>query len=255
MHRTTRAANALLGALLLAAAAPHYARGGVGEPATGPAGARATSQPAVSDAALNTALEAAQSTLFGPALDEILRSVASRFSSVTVSTEPGNPVWNKLTLNGPGKRIDAIRFRVPDGEPRDLLWAMISNELRYEWHICTVDGEPMRGFSRNWYYKPDAILGARTPKGAKDLMLQTLPASSLRPGAEYLIWFKFRHEKPRPTYVALGLLAAADPATIDAPEQVVRALSLSPYGDPIDAIATDVTPTIRPASRPRPRKK
>ena len=207
-----------------------------------------TTRPAVTDAQLDAALEATRNAVLSPTFEQTLRSVASRFTSITVSTEPGHAYWNKLSLNGRGHWIDAIRFRVPDGAPRDLLWAMISNETRYEWYIFTVDGEPMKGFARNWYYTPQDILGQRTPKGAKDLMLQTLPASSLRPGAEYVIWLKFRHGKPRPTYIALSLLPAAeDSAALDAPDHVVRAMGFSPVGDPIDRTAIDLTP---PATKP-----
>jgi hypothetical protein len=185
------------------------------------------------------------------AFDETLRGVAARFPLVSVSTAPGAAVWNKMTLNRRAKWIDAFRFRVPDGEPRDLLWAVISNETRYEWYIFAADGQPMKGFARNWYYKPQDILGDRTPAGAKDLMLQTLPASCLRPGAEYVIWMKFRHGKPRPTWVAISLLPAApDPATIDAPEYIVRSLGLSAVGDPIAMTAIDLTPATQPATKP-----
>ena len=233
------------GVVLLIATTATEVRAGVVDPSTRPA----TTQPLPSDEALDAALESTRNAVNSPQFDATLRSVASRFPLLSVSTEPGSAIWNKLTLNRRGKWIDAIRFRVPEGEPRDLLWAMISNETRYEWYIFAVDGQPMTGFSRNWYYKPQDVLGDRTPAGAKDLMFQTLPASCLRPGAEYVIWLKFRHGKPRPTYVALNLLpAAADPATIDAPEHVVRSLGLSRVGDPIAVTAVDLTPTTRPAN-------
>jgi hypothetical protein len=226
--------------------------GGVVDPSTRPA----TTQRVPTDAELDAALEATRNAVNSPEFDATLRSVASRFPLLSVSTEPGNAIWNKLTLNRREKWIDAIRFRVPEGEPRDLLWAMISNETRYEWYIFAVDGQPMKGFSRNWYYKPQDVLGDRTPAGAKDLMFQTLPASSLRPGAEYVIWLKFRHGKPRPTYIAINLLpAAADPASIDAPENVVRALGLSHMGEPIAVTAVDLTPATRPAKPAKARAK
>ncbi len=217
------------------------------EPATRPTEAAAP----VPDSALDAALEATRTGVSGQASDAILRGVAPAFPLVTVSTEPGHAIWNKLALNRRGKWIDAFRFRVPDGEPRDMLWSFISNETRYEWYIFAVDGQPMKGFARNWYYKPQDILGERIPKGAKDLVLQTLPASCLRPGAEYVIWIKFRHGKPRPTYVAINLVpAVADRATIDAPEHIVRVLGLSRIGDPITTTAIDAMATTRPVTEP-----
>ena len=215
---------------------------GAGVPAT---------QPSVSDAQFDAAMEFARTSLQGPAFDAAVRSVAPRFPVVNVCTEPGMTYWTKVTLNRRGKQVDAFRFRVPDDQPRDLVWAMLSNETRYEWHILAVDGEPMRGFSRNWYYKPQDVLGQRAPRAVKDLMFQSLPAAHLRPGAEYLIWLKVRHANPRPTYVALNLVpAAADPATIDAPDYIVRTLGLSPAGEQIDAIAVDLTPSTQPSPMP-----
>ncbi len=122
----------------------------------------------------------------------------------------------------------------------------MSSENRYEWYILAVDGQPMKGFARNWYYPPRTILGERAPAEAKDLVLQTLPASCLRPGAEYLVWIKFHHEKPMPLYIAINLPPAAnDPATIDAPDHIVRALGLSGIGDKITGIPVDVAPTTQ----------
>lgn len=243
----TRRMQRLLWVVLLSnlvAAAPAVA-GIVAEPATRPTVEAAP----VTDAVLDTALDATRNGVSGTASDAILRGVAPAFPLVTVSTEPGHAIWNKLALNRRGKWIDAFRFRVPDGEPRDMLWSFISNETRYEWYIFAVDGQPMKGFARNWYYKPQDILGERIPKGAKDLVLQTLPASCLRPGAEYVIWIKFRHGKPRPTYVAINLIpAVADPATIDAPEHIVRVLGLSRIGDPIATTAIDAMATTRPVT-------
>jgi hypothetical protein len=214
-----------------------------------------TTAPAISDAVLDAALDATRNAVQSATFDATLRSVASRFPLIPVSTAPGQPIWNKLLLNQRAKWIDAFRFRVPNGPPRDMLWSFISNETRYEWYIFAVDGQPMQGFARNWYYKPQDLLGDRTPAGAKDLVLQTLPAANLRSGAEYVIWLKFRHGKPRPTYVAINLLpASADPAAIDAPDYIVREMGLNPAGDPIAVTAIDHTPATKPTTMPKPKK-
>ena len=207
----------------------------------------ATRQAVISDAAFEQALDRAmQMQQHDRTFDEILQSVAPRFPLVTVSSEPGQCVWNKVTLNRLGKQVDAFRFRMPAGEPRDLVWCFLCNDLRYEWYILPVSGR-MTGFRRNWYYKPQTILGDRTPKGSKDLALQALDAASFEPGGEYLIWFDFRHKKPMPMYLAINLLPAAqDPATIESPEHITRALGLSPVGDPIAAIAIE-PPSTQPS--------
>lgn len=204
-------------------------------PATRPA----TTQ-AISDAAFEAAIESAmRRQLHDRGFEEILQSVASRFPLVTVSTEPGHSIWNKVTLNRLGKQVDAFRFRTPPGEARDMVWCFLCNDLRYEWYIIPVSGQ-MTGFRRNWYYKPEPILGNRVPKGIKDLVLQSLDAASFQPDTEYLVWMEFRHAKPMPTYLAINLLPAAkDPATIEAPDYILRSLGLSSMGPAIDAIAID----------------
>ena len=214
-------------------------------PTTRPATTQAAA--VISDAAFEGALDRAMILQqHDRTFEEILQSVAPRFPLVTVSTEAGQCVWNKVTFNRLGKQVDAFRFRMPDGERRDMLWCFLCNDLRYEWYIIPVSGR-MTGFRRNWYYKPETILGARTPKGVKDLVLQSLDAASFEPGGEYLVWIEFRHKKPMPTYLAINLLPASrDPTAIEAPEFIARALGLSPVGDPISAIA--VEPTTQPSS-------
>jgi hypothetical protein len=229
----------LLGVLLIAVIAP--------APTTG---AEPTTRP-VTDKELDAALDIASREQLGEDFDGLIQSVASRFPLVTVSTEPGQSVWNRLNLNSRGKKVDGFRFRVPAGEPRDMLWAFISVDLRYEWYILPLSGKT-EGFNRNSYYKPQDVLGDRAPAGSKDLVLQSLPASSLKPGDEYLVWIRLRHAKPRATYVAINLLPAAeDPTTIEAPEHIARSLGLSRAGDPIAVIAVDVAPTTQPATQKR----
>jgi hypothetical protein len=200
----------------------------------------ATTQAAISDAAFEAAIDRAmQKQLHDRGFEEILQSVAPRFPLVSVGTEPGQCVWNKVTLNRLGKQVDAFRFRTPADAPRDMVWCFLCNDLRYEWYIIPLSGQ-MTGFRRNFYYKPEPILGTRTPKGIKDLVLQSLDAASFQSDTEYLVWMEFRHAKPMPTYLAIDFLPAAkDPATIEAPDYILRALDLSPMGPSIDAIAID----------------
>ena len=219
------------------------------QPATQPA----TTAPAISDAAFVAALEAADGQpVQNHAFEQILQSVSPRFPLVSVSTEAGQPAWQKVTLNRRGKQVDAFRIRVPDGEPRDLFWVFLCNDLRYEWQIIPAAASEgrMGGFRRNWYYKPQDILGDRVPGPSKDLVLQSLDAASFKPGCEYLIWFKFRHAKPMPMYVAITFLpAAADPMSIESSSHIASAMGLSRAGGQIAEIAKDVNPTTRPARK------
>src|SRR5687768_8674038 len=51
-----------------------------------------------------------------------LQSVAARFSVVEPATQPASGAWRDVALNTRGKKVDAFRFRVPEGEKRDLFW-------------------------------------------------------------------------------------------------------------------------------------
>ena len=55
------------------------------------------------------ALEATRNAVNSPEFDATLRSVASRFPLLSVSTESGSAIRNKLVLNRREKWIDAIR--------------------------------------------------------------------------------------------------------------------------------------------------
>src|SRR5215204_3641225 len=72
--------------------------------------------PGITDAQFDKALAAAAAETQGAAFTTPLQSVAPRFREVPTAPEPGKPLWHKLTLNARGKKLDAIRFRVPEGE-------------------------------------------------------------------------------------------------------------------------------------------
>src|SRR5687768_12208134 len=87
--------------------------------------APATTAPAVSDEAFDAALETSAAAKAGtPEFVTPLQSVASRFTSIEPATQPASGAFRDVQLNTRGKKVDAIRFRVPEGEKRDLFWAV-----------------------------------------------------------------------------------------------------------------------------------
>ena len=146
-NRTPRPVAVL--ALALAAFAARAA-----EPAAGPG---------ITDAQFDKALTAAAAEEQGAAFTTPLQSVAPRFREVPVSPEPGKPLWHKLTLNARGRKIDAIRFRVPEGEPRGMAWAFIPPDNLAGWYIIPTAGEMDGGFQK--FFRPSArkVLGAKPP--------------------------------------------------------------------------------------------
>lgn len=171
----------------------------------------ATTQPAaVTDDAFDAALEKAASA--EPGSEEFvaaLQSVAPRFEAIQPSTEPGAGAWNKVTLNARGKRVDAIRFRVPEGERRDLFWALSFPKSMDRWYIAPAEGPAGQGFSSFQRAQPARLFKEKPPQDYVGI-LQALSAEHLEPGREYLIWFMFKDEKPADVFVAMALLPATD---------------------------------------------
>jgi len=194
--------------------------------------------PAITDAQFDQALTAAAAQTQGAAFTTPLQSVAPRFREVPTSPEPGKPLWHKLTLNARGKKIDAVRFRVPEGEPRGMAWAFIPPPNLAGWYIIPTAGE-MNGFKK--FFRPGArnVLGAKAPQDAKQVLLQSLGATHLKPGGEYILWFRFRDEKPAPLYVTIALPPAAEDADAFDEARIIKALGLNREGTDLGAVDLD----------------
>ena len=206
------------------------------------AGAASAAEPAagpeITDAQLDKALTAAAAETQGAAFTKPLQSVAPRFREVPVSPQPGKPLWHKLTLNERGKKLDAVRFRVPEGEKRGMAWAFIPPANLAGWYIIPTAGE-MNGFKK--FFRPSAqkVLGAKAPEGAKQVLLQSLGAADLKPGAEYLVWFRFRDEKPAPLYLTIALPPAAPDAGAFDEARIIKAIGLTREGTDLGAVDLD----------------
>lgn len=201
----------------------------------------------ITDAQFDKALTAAAAETQGAAFTTPLQSVAPRFREVPVSPEPGKPQWHKITLNARGKKLDAIRFRVPEGEQRGMAWAFIPPANLGGWYIIPTAGE-MNGFKN--FFRPSAqkVLGAKAPEGAKQVLLQSLGAAHLKPGGEYLLWFRFRDDKPAPLYLTIALPPGAENADAFDEARIVKTLGLTREGTELGAV--DLDPPAAPAGAP-----
>jgi hypothetical protein len=195
----------------------------------------------VTDAQFDQALAAAAAEKQGPAFTAPLQSVAPRFQEVPTASEPGKPHWHRLTLNTRGKKVDAIRFRVPEGEQRGMAWAFIPPANLAGWYIVPTSGE-MTGFKKFFRLGAARVLGAKAPEGAKQVYLQSLGAAHLKPGGEYLLWFRFRDEKPAPLYVTIALPPGAEDADKLDEAKIVKTLGLTREGSDLGAIDLDPPP-------------
>lgn len=141
-------------------------------------------------------------------------AVAADFPELAVSAEAGKSTWNRVTLNATRQRFDCVRFRAPKGGPRDMRWAQVYRpEGVAAWYIVRVDGKPMDGFED--YFPPVPLRGIQSgvrgpgDGGEHAMILQTLPAANLEPGAEYLLWFRFENNQPTRYSIAITFVPPA----------------------------------------------
>src|SRR5207249_370803 len=93
---------------------------------------------------------------------------------------------------------------------RDLVWAFVYPEgVRKTWGIRAVSGrvKGLGGFER-----PDIANYPGVPRLARPaaMVTQTHPASELRPGQQYLIWFEFQTTRPVDMQIAINLVPPED---------------------------------------------
>jgi hypothetical protein len=151
-----------------------------------------TQPAAVTDEVFDAALEKAASA--GPGSEEFvaaLQSVGPRFEVIQPSSEPGAGAWRDVPLNTRGKRVDAVRFRVPEGERRDLFWALSFPRSMDRWYIAPAEGPAGKGFTSFERAQPARLFKDKPPAGYAGVV-QALSAEHLEPGREYLIWFVFK---------------------------------------------------------------
>ena len=206
---------------------------------TAAAAAEPAAGKAVIDEQFDKALAAAEAQKQGPAFTGPLQSVAPRFREVPAAAEPGKPRWHKVTLNSRGKKIDAVRFRVPEGEPRGMAWAFVPPANLAGWYILPASGEMKQGFRK--FFRPGArqVLGAKAPPGAKQVLLQSLGADHLEPGGEYILWFRFKDEKPAPLHLTIALPPAAEDADKFDEAKIIKTLGLTREGTDLGAVDLD----------------
>ncbi|MDB5295255.1 MAG: hypothetical protein JWO31_1238, partial [Phycisphaerales bacterium] len=149
-----------------------------------------------------------------PAVAAAVRAVAAEFPELRVADGPGRAEWNRVTLNRTGAGFDCVRFRAPAAGPRDLRWARIYGPAgNASWYIMRVEDRPVDGF-RDFCMPTEAryLTNARGPGdgGRHRAILQDLPAASLTPGAEYLLWFRFASAYPARVSIAVTFVPPAD---------------------------------------------
>ena len=204
------------------------------QPSTPPTTAPAAS---VTDETFDAALEKAAAAKPGSEpFVAALQSVAGRFTAVDPATQPASGAFRDVQLNARGKKVDAVRFRVPQGERRDLFWALAFPKNLGSWYIAPAEGPAGKGFTSFQKTTPSRLFKGPPPAGLTGGVLQALAGEHLEPGREYLIWFLFKDETPATVSLAMALLPSkGDPEDTDAVKAL--GLPLPPAAQPAPAAA------------------
>lgn len=155
---------------------------------------------------------------------------ADAFTAVELKASGSTGQFVRVTLNQHGTRFDGIRFTVPAGEPRDLVWAFagLPRNMPAEWYILPRAGE-MQGFRQFFRGGP----GMKDVPWAETVIpyqsfLQPLSGGELKPQQEYLIWFRFHDQRPKDLYVKVKLVPTGTPLNSTATVHAQLGLSYHP---------------------------
>lgn len=150
-----------------------------------------------------------------PQFERLVRKLGPTFHEVPYNEKFGTNRFVKVVLNQKGGGFDGIRFKAPASGNRELVWvfgypktAALSN-----WYILDMK-EPMEGFSS--FVASDGPAGVPLDefapwgrlKADHVSVTQSLTGRRIKPGHEYVIWFRFEDAKPVDLFVALNLLNA-----------------------------------------------
>lgn len=98
-----------------------------------------------------------------------------------------------------GHRFGCVRFVVPAGEAREMVWAFSVPPAWANWYILPATGS-MKGF-QNWL-DADRLYEELPATLACPAHLQTLDADNFKPGETYVLWF--HTEQPSPAAATLS---------------------------------------------------
>lgn len=163
----------------------------------------------------------------GQAFTRATQAAADAFTPVELKPSGGTEQFVRVTLNQHGTGFDGIRFTVPKGEARDLVWAFASlpRNVPSNWYNLARTGE-MPGF-RQFFRGGPGMKGVPWEETLipYEIYVQPLAGGVLKPEQEYLIWFQFYDARPKDLYVMVKLVPVG--TTINSIAAVHSQLGLS----------------------------
>jgi hypothetical protein len=137
----------------------------------------------------------------------VIQEIAPHFESVAVEQASAPKKFIKVTLNANKKKIDAVRFKTPEGDVKswNMKWEFImpTGAALAGWYILPEKGE-MKGFDSFNASKDFKEEGAELPASNKRTV-QSL--KGLKPNTEYILWFAFKDDAAVEFNIRIGLTA------------------------------------------------
>jgi len=157
-----------------------------------------------------------------------LQAAAQSFPLVETQAPSTAGQFRKFTFNTSGVGLDGFRFKNTSQDARNFGWVFARAQPNNvtEWYIVPVEGE-LEGFGEFWQRSGEyenAPWKASTKTKSFGAIAQSLTGAKLLPGKEYIIWFRFKDQKPEDVYVRFDLFPINVP--LDSGAQVERALKL-----------------------------
>jgi hypothetical protein len=154
-----------------------------------------------------------------------LQEAAGAFPIVEPPLKSATNHFAKFTFNERGIGLDGFRFKNNSTEARNFGWVFAyDSPTGISWFIVPTEGESA-GFTEYWEQSgPYAEEPWKSATNKFEVIVQSLTGGKILPGKEYIIWLKFKDDKPKDIYIAFDLFPPEVPLNYHV--QVEHALGL-----------------------------
>ena len=156
-------------------------------------------------------------------LQKVLVPVIAQLPQVVPNVGRNKPKWYRITVNRDGSRLAVVRFKSTLKKKADLEWVFHAPGMS-NWYILPVRGT-MKGFRSFSTERGLQLAGASWPEDA-GIIFQQLSGSKIEPGQEYLLWFRFRSDKPVTLQFCLHLSEAGQHKDLNNSIDIAKAIGL-----------------------------
>jgi hypothetical protein len=177
---------------------------------------------------------------------EIIRARAAALPVLDASLEAGSPKFTVVRFNAPpiltaGERYGAVRVVCPPGKPFSLAWLFADTTNIDEYGLLSPTGVRLEGDASRFIHPATASADLEQERGGRyasslprpwdifQIHVLGFPARLLRPGEEYLLWFRFSDQRPTDLLLAAAWL---DPAAKLEPADLPPVFALPALGAP-----------------------